>query len=130
MRYRRGTMHVTRRPRATGVLLALVVCLALLGLGAAGRAAAVADASGSLLAGPAAGLEQGLVRDRPASPLVAPGGTRDHRERPGPVLPGVVALAVAAAWTVAAAGRAGRPDRHHGPAVGARAPPSLQPTPI
>jgi hypothetical protein len=120
-------MHVTRRPRATGALVALVLLLALLGPGAAGRAAAVADAPGSLLAGPAAGLEQGLVRDRPGRSLVTPGGTRDDRERPGPALPGVLALAIAAAWTVVAARRAVRPAGHHGAATGARAPPTLQP---
>jgi hypothetical protein len=120
-------MHVTRRPRATGALQALVLFLALLGPGAADRAAAVADAPGSLLAGSAAGPEQGLVRDRPGRSLVAPAGTRDHRERPGPALPGVLALAVAAAWTVVAARRGGRPSGHHGAATGARAPPSLQP---
>ena len=125
MRYRRETMQLTRRPRATGALLALVLFLALLGPDAAGRAATVADAPGSLLAGPAAGPEQGLFRDRPSRSLVA-GGTRDHRERPGPALPGVVAVAVAAAWTVVAARRAARPGGHHGAAAGARAPPSLQ----
>ena len=78
MRYRRGTMQLTRRPRATGALLALVLFLALLGPGAADRAATVADAPGSLLAGPAAGPEQGFVRDWPSRSLVA-GGTRDHR---------------------------------------------------
>ena len=67
-------MQLTRRPRATGALLALVLCLALLGPGAAGRAAADADASGSLVAGPAAGPEQGLVRDRPGRSLVSPPG--------------------------------------------------------
>jgi hypothetical protein len=118
-------MQLTRRPRATGVLLALVLFLALLGPGAAGRAATVADAPGSLLAGPAAGPEQGFVHDRPGRSLVV-GGTRDHRERPAPALPGVVALAVAAKWTVVAALRAARPGGHHGAVAGARAPPSPQ----
>jgi hypothetical protein len=127
VRYRRGTMHLTRRPRATGAGLALVCFLALLGPGAAGRAAAVADATGSLVAGPAAGPGPGLLQDRPGRALVAPGGTRDDRERPGPALPGVLALAVAAAWTVLAAGRAARPGGGGAAASGARAPPPLQP---
>ena len=100
-------MHVTRRPRATGALLALVCCLALLEPGAAGRAATAAHASGSPVAGPVAGPGQGLLQDRPGRSLVVAGGTRDERERPGPALPGLLALAVAAA---------------------ARAPPPLWPT--
>jgi hypothetical protein len=119
-------MHVTRRPRATGALLALMVCLALLGPAAAGRVAAVADASGSLVAGPAAGPGQGLLQGRSGRSLVSPGGTRDDRERPGPALPAVLALA-AAAWTVVAARRAARPAGHRAAATGARAPPALQP---
>ncbi len=90
-------MHVTWRPRATGALLALVLCLALLEPGAAGRAAADADASGSPVAGPVAGPGQGLLQGRPGRSLVIAGGTRDDRERPGPALPGLLALAVAAA---------------------------------
>ena len=115
-------MHLTRRPRATRVLLALVVLLALLGAGGAGRTGAVAGASGSLLAGPAAGPEQGIVRDRAGRSLVMPGGTRDQRGLPGAAVPGVLALGVAAAWTVVAVRRAARPAA----ASGARAPPSLR----
>jgi hypothetical protein len=118
---------VTRRPRATGVLLALVVLLALLGAGGAGRTGAVAGASGSLLAGPAAGPEQGIVRDRAGRSLVMPGGTRDQRGLPGAAaVPGVLALGVAAAWTVVAVRRAARPAGRHAAASGARAPPSLR----
>jgi hypothetical protein len=117
-------MHKARRPRATGVLLALVVLLALLGAGSAGRTGAVA--SGSLLAGPAAGPEQGLVRDRPGRSLVMPGGTRDQRGLPGAAVPGVLALGVAAAWTVVAVRRAARPAGRYAAASGARAPPSLR----
>ena len=133
---------MTRRPRATGVLLALVVLLALLGAGSAGRtgAVAVAVAARSLLAGPAGGPEQGMVRDRPGrSPVmpggtrdrpgrspVMPGGTRDQRGLPGAAVPGVLALSVAAAWTVVAVRRAARPAGHHAAASGARAPPSLR----
>ncbi len=117
---------MTRRPRATGVLLALVVLLALLGAGGAGRTGAVAGASGSLLAGPAAGPEQGLVRDRPGRALVMPGGTRDQRGLPGAAVPGVLALGVAAAWTVVAVRRDARPAGRHAAASGARAPPSLR----
>jgi hypothetical protein len=118
-------MHVTRRPRATGALLALVLLLALLGTGVAGRVAAVADASGSLLAGPAAGPEQGLVRDRAGRSLVLAGNTRDQRELPGPAVPGGLALA-AAAWTIVAARRTARPAGHSVAASGARAPPPLR----
>jgi hypothetical protein len=122
-------MLVTLRPRAARVLLALALGLALLGPGGAGRAAAVADAAGSLLAGPAAGPDQGLVRDRPVRPLVTPGGTRDDRERPGSALPGAVALAVAA-WVVVAAALAVRPAGPTVAAAGARAPPPLQPASV
>jgi hypothetical protein len=123
-------MDATRRLRASRALLALALGLALLGPGGAGRAAAVADAAGSLLAGPAAGPDQGLVRDRPVRPLVTPGGTRDDRERPGPALPGAVALAVAAAWVVVAAALAVRPGGPAAAAAGARAPPPLQPASV
>jgi hypothetical protein len=123
-------MHVTRRPRATGVLLALVVLLALLGAGSAGRTGAVAGAAGSLLAGPAGGPEQGpeqgMVRDRAGRSPVMPGGTRDQRGLPGAAVPGVLALSVAAAWTVVAVRRAARPAGRHAAASGARAPPSLR----
>jgi hypothetical protein len=124
-------MLVTARPRAARALLALALGLALLGPGGAGRAAAVADRSRwSLLAGPAAGPEQGLVRDRPVRPLVTPGGTRDDRERPGPAAPVAVALAVAAAWVVAAAALAVRPAGPTAATAGARAPPPLQPASV
>ena len=117
-------MHVTRRPRATGALLALVCCLALLEPGAAGRAAAAAHASGSPVAGPG----QGLLQDRPGRSLVVAGGNRDERERPGPALPGLLALAVATAATLVAARRAARPAGHRAVAAAARAPPPLRPT--
>jgi hypothetical protein len=120
-------MHLTRRPRATGAILTLVCFLALLGPGAAGRAAAVADATGSLVAGPAGGPGPGLLQGRPGRSLGAPGGTRDDRERPGPALPGALALAVAAAWAVVGARGATRPAGRRAAASGARAPPSLQP---
>jgi peptidoglycan/LPS O-acetylase OafA/YrhL len=120
-------MHAIRRRRASRALLALVFCLALLGPGAAARAATGVDPSRSLTAGPAMGFEQGLLDDRPGRSLVAPGGKRDDRERPGPALPGVLvaALATASAW--AATRRTDRPARRRGAAAaGARAPP-LQP---
>ena len=127
MRYRRGTMHTTWRPRATGAILTLVCFLALLGPGAAGRAAAVADATGSLVTSPAGGPGPGQLQGWPGRSLGAPGGTRDDRERPSPALPGAVALAVAATWTVVAARRATRPAGRRAAASGARAPPRLQP---
>ena len=127
MRYRRGTMHTTWRPRATGAILTLVCFLALLGPGAAGRAAADASASGSPVAGPVAGPEQGLLQGRPGRSLVIAGGTRDDRERPGPALPGLLALAVATAATLVAARRAARPAGHRAVAAAARAPPPLRP---
>jgi hypothetical protein len=120
-------MHVTRRPRATGALLALVCCLALLEPGVAGRAAADAHASGSPVAGPVAGPGQGLLQGRPGRSLVVAGGTRDERERPGPALPGLLALAVAAAATLVAARRGARPAGHRAVAAAARAPPALRP---
>jgi hypothetical protein len=120
-------MLVTLRPRATRALLALALGLALLDPAVAGRAVAVADAAGSLVAGPAAGPEQGLVRDRPGRSLATPSGARDDRERPGPALPGAVALVVAAAWVAVAAAQAVRPAGRHAAAAGARAPPPLQP---
>ena len=123
-------MLVTLRPRAARALLALALGLALLMPGGAGPAVAAADAVGSLLAGPAAGPDQGLVRDRPVRPLVTPGGTRDDRERPGPALPGAVAVAVAAAWVAAAAALAVRPAGPTAAAAGARAPPHLQPASV
>jgi hypothetical protein len=125
-------MNANRRPRASRALLALVFCLALLGPGAAGRTANGADAPRSLLAGPAAGSEHGLLGDRTARSPVAPGAKRDDRERPGPALLGVVAATVAAAWTVVAGRPGGRPAglRRRAAAAGPRAPPPLQPAPI
>jgi len=120
-------MHVTRRPRATGALLALVVLLALLGPGTVGRATTVAEGPGSFLAGPRIGIEQGLVRDRDGRSLGEPGGTREKRERPGPALPGAFAVAVVAAFTVVAARRAVRPAGRRAAVTGARAPPPLRP---
>jgi hypothetical protein len=123
-------MQAIRWPRASRALLALMFCVALLGPGAAGRATAGATASGSLVTGPAAGLGQGLLSDRPGRSLVAPGGLRDDRERPGPALPGALAAAVAVAGALAAARRTDRPARRRAAAAaGARAPPSLQPAP-
>lgn len=125
MRYRRETMHVTRRPRAIGALLALGLLCAL--LGPAARAVTTGDAPGSLQAGPVAGPEQGLVRDRGGRSAVAPGSTRDDRDRPGPALPTAAALTVAAAFTVVAARRAARPPGTQAAASAARAPPPLRP---
>jgi hypothetical protein len=122
-----------RRPPTSGVLLALAFLLALLAPGGAAGAAAGTDPSASLAAGPAAGLEQGLVRDRAGGSRVAPGSKRDHRERHGPALLGVVAAALAASLplTVVARRGADRPGRlRPAAAAAARAPPSLQPAPI
>jgi hypothetical protein len=117
-------MHAIRRPRPSRALLALVFCLALLGPGAAGRAASGAETPGALT-GSSAGLEQSLLRDLPAQSLVTPGSTRDGRDRPGPAAAGVLAAALAAtgAWAVAAS-RSARPARRRAAAAaGARAPP-------
>jgi len=122
-------MDATRRPRASRALLALVFGLALLGPEAAGRATVADEAWGTLLAGPAAGPEQGLLRDLSGQSLVAPGGKRDDRERPGPALLGLAAAAAAAAWTVVAGRPVARRGGHGTAAVGARAPPP-QPVPI
>jgi hypothetical protein len=124
-------MHAIRRPRPTGALLALVFCLALVGPGAAGRAATGAGTPGSL-AGPAAGLEQGMLRDLAGQSLVTPGGPREGRDRPGPAPAGVLAAGLAAVGArAAAARRPGRPARRRAAApAGARAPPSPRPAPI
>ena len=121
-------MDANRRPRATRAFLALVCSIALLGPGAAGRAAGGADTSASLTAGPAAGPEQGLLRDLSGQSLVAPGGKRDGRERPGPALLGLLATVVAAAATVVAGRLAAGAGGNGAAAAGARAPPPLQPT--
>jgi hypothetical protein len=122
-------MDATRRPRASRALLALVFGLALLGPGAAGRATAAAEAAGSLLAGPAARSEQGLLRDVPGHSLVAPASKRDDRERPGTSQPSLLAATIAAAWTLVAGHRPGRAAGHRG-AAGARAPPALRSAPV
>jgi hypothetical protein len=122
-------MDATRRPRASRAILALVLSLALLGPEAAGRVSAADEASGSLLAGPAAGPEQGLLRDVPGHSLVTPASKRDDRERPGAALPGLLAAAVAAAWTLVAGRRPGRAAGYRA-AAGARAPPILLPAPV
>jgi hypothetical protein len=120
-------MHAIRRRRASRALLALVFCLALLGPGAAGRAAAGADAPGSPVAGPAAGPGQGLVSARPGRSLVAPAGKRDDRDRPGPAPLGALAVVIATAGGLAAARRGDRRGRGPAAAAAARAPPPLQP---
>jgi hypothetical protein len=99
------------------------------GPGPAGPRAAAPAASTSLTADPAAGPEQGLLRDLSGQSLVAPGGKRDDRERPGPALLGLAAAAAAAAWTVVAGRPVARRGGHGTAAVGARAPPP-QPVPI
>jgi hypothetical protein len=123
-----------RRPHGSRVLLALAFCLALLAPGGAGRAAAAADLPASLAARAAAGLEQGLLRDGASGSLVAAGSKRDHRQRPGPALLGVLVAAVVAAapaWAVHARRRSDRPGhRRCAAAAGPRAPPPPQPAPI
>jgi hypothetical protein len=123
-------MSANRRPRAARALLALALCLALLGPGAAVRAAAGADASASLTAGPAVGLQQGLLHERTGRSLVAPWGKRDDRERPGLALPGVLAVVVATVSMVVAGRRAARHGGRRAAAAGARAPPSFRLAPI
>jgi hypothetical protein len=123
-------MHANRRPRASGALLALVLCLALLGPGAAARGTGVDVASTSLTGGPAAGPEQGVLRDLSGRALVAAGGTRNDRERPGLALVGLLATTVAAAWAVVAGRLAAGAGGSGATAAGARAPPPLQPAPI
>ena len=123
-------MHANRRPRAARALLALVLCLAVLGPDAAGRSSGGAGASASLTAGPAAGPEQGLLRDLSSPSLVAAGGKRDDRERPGLALLGLLATVVAAAATVVAGRLAAGAGGNGAAAAEARAPPPLQPAPI
>jgi hypothetical protein len=79
------------------------------------------------VAGPVAGPGQGLLRDRPGRSLVIAGGTRDERERPGPALPGLLALAVATTATLVVTRRATRLAGHRAIAAAARAPPPLRP---
>jgi hypothetical protein len=122
-------MHANRRPRAARALLALVFCLAVLGPGAAGRAAGGAGASASLTAGPAAGPEHGLLRDLSGQSLVAAGGKRDDRERPGPALLGLLATVVATGSAVVAGRLAAGAVGGAAAAAAARAPP-LRPEPI
>jgi len=123
-------MHANRRPRAARAFLALVFCLALLGPGAAGGPAGGAGTSASLTAGPAAWPEQGLLRDLPGQSLVAAGGKREDRERPGPALLGLLATVMAAAATVVAGRLAAGAAGNGAAAAGARAPPPLQPAPV
>jgi hypothetical protein len=118
-------MRANRRPRASRALLALAFCLALLGPGTTGRAVAGPDASTSLAAGPVVGLGQALLQERGRSPA-APFGKRDERERPGLTLPGLLALAVAAASMVVAGRLAAGAGGRRAAAAGARAPPSLR----
>jgi hypothetical protein len=123
-------MSANRRPQASRALLALVFGLALLGPGAAGGATAGADASTSLTAGPAVGLQQGLLHERTGRSLVAPWGKRDERERPGLALPGLLAVVVTTVSMIVGGRRAARRGGRWAAAAGARAPPSFQPAPI
>jgi hypothetical protein len=123
-------MHANRRPRASRALLALVLGVALLGPGGAARGSGVDVASTSLTGGPAAGPEQGVLRDLSGQSLVAAGGKRNDRERPGPALLGLLATVVAAAWAVVAGRLAAGAGGSGAAAAGARAPPALQPAPI
>jgi hypothetical protein len=121
------------RPAAPArVLLAMACWFALLAPGGTGRPAAVAEWPVALAAGPVAGADQGLGRDRPAGSPVAAGTRRDDRQRSGLELAGLLAatLATALAWT-AATGRRGAPSarRRQTAAPGPRAPPALGPTP-
>jgi hypothetical protein len=120
-----------RPAQPSRVLLALLFCLALLAPGGDGRSAAGPDAATSLAARAPAGLEQGLLGDRPGGSLVASGGKRDDRQRPGPGLVGLLvgAVTTAAIWTVLA-GRRVEPRGRRAAAAGPRAPPSFQPAPI
>jgi hypothetical protein len=123
-------MSASRSTRTPRLLLALACGLALLApAAAAARPATPGRSPLAALSGAPDGLGQALLRDPVAGPLVAPGGKRDDRERPGPALAGelAAALATAAAW--AAARRAGRPRQRRAAAAGARAPP-LQPAPV
>jgi hypothetical protein len=125
-------MTSSRPATPARVLLALACWLALLAPGGTGRPAPVPERPAALAAGPVAGADQGLVRDRPAGSPVAPGTRRDDRQRSGLELAGLLAatLATALAWT-AASGRRGAPAarRRYPAAAGPRAPPALRPAP-
>jgi hypothetical protein len=124
-------MSASRPTRTPRLLLVLACGLALLApAAAAARPAAPGRSPLAALAGAPEDLGQALLRDPVAGPLVAPGGKRDDRERPGPALAGGLAAALAAAAGWAAAVRADRPARRRAAAAaGARAPP-LQPAPV
>jgi hypothetical protein len=124
-------MDTIRRPIAAGALLALACCLALLGPGAAGRAAAGPDTPASLTARPAAVPEPGLQPDRAGATSLA-AAKRDDRQRPGPALLGVLAATGAVAPALAALAR--RPRRapargRRAATAGPRAPPAPRPAP-
>jgi hypothetical protein len=125
-------MTSSRPATPARVLLALACWLALLAPGETGRPAAVAEWPVALAAGPVAGADQGLVRDRPAGSPVAAGTRRDDRQRSGLELAGLLAatLATALALTAASGRRGAPPARRRRPvAAGPRAPPALRPAP-
>jgi hypothetical protein len=123
-------MSASRPTRTPRLLLVLACGLALLAPAAAAARPAAPGAAVTALAGAPEGLGQTLLRDPVAGPLVAPGGKRDDRERPGPALAAGLAAALATAAGWAAAVRADRPARRRAAAAaGARAPP-LQPAPV
>jgi hypothetical protein len=126
-------MTSSRPSSSSRALLALACWLALLAPGAAGTPAKAPDGLAGAAAGPLAGAEPALLRDRPAAGTPATlGAKRDDRQRPALELPGPLAPALAAALVLAAlAGRGGdRPWRRR-PAAAAdpRAPP-LRPASI
>jgi hypothetical protein len=123
-------MSASRPTRTPRLLLVLACGLALLAPAAAARPAAPGRSPLAALAGAPEGLGQALLRDPVAGPLMAPGGKRDDRDRPGPALAGGLAAALATAAGWAAAGRADRPARRRAAAAaGARAPPP-RPAPV
>ena len=124
-------MSVRLRPNGASTDRAvLAVAMLAVVVAAVGQATAGADAPASLRAVPEGLPGQDQLRDRVLGPLVAPGARRDDRERPGTALPGVLAAGLAAAAAFLSRRRDDRPVRRRGrAAAGARAPPSLQPTP-
>ncbi|HZA81223.1 MAG TPA: hypothetical protein VFC13_07090 [Actinomycetes bacterium] len=125
-------MTSSRPATPARVLLALACWLALLAPAGTGPPAAVAERPGALAAGPVAGADQGLVRDRPDGSPVAAGTRRDDRQRSGLELAGPLSAALATGLArTAATGRRGAPParRRQTAAAGPRAPPALRPAP-
>ena len=123
-------MSALRPTRTSRLLLGLACCLALLAPAGAAAGSGTGPAGPQALAEATDGPGQGHLRDPLPGSLAAPGNRRDDRGRPGPALLGLlVAVAAPAAAGVAARRTVRAPAPRVAAAVGARAPPALQPAP-